>query len=117
MFDEARYFAAGGRSGVGRRHRGVPVGVSVCEDIWSETGPPSLQAAAGARLLLNINGSPYHRGKGGERAELLAAEAQRSGVPVVYLNMVGGQDELVFDGDSMVFDAAGRPHLPCRAVR
>ena len=108
VFDEARYFAAGGRPALIIEVAGVPVGVSVCEDIWSETGPPALQAAAGARLLLNINGSPYHVGKGGERAALLADQARRSGVPVVYLNMVGGQDELVFDGDSMVFDSTGR---------
>ena len=107
VFDEARYFAAGGRPALVIDIAGVRVGVSVCEDIWSETGPPARQAAAGARLLLNINGSPYHVGKGGERAELLAAQARRSGVPVAYVNMVGGQDELVFDGDSMVFDAAG----------
>ncbi len=107
VFDEARYFAAGGRPDLVVDIAGVPVGVSVCEDIWSETGPPSLQAAAGARLLLNINGSPYHLGKGAERAALLANQARRSAVPVVYVNMVGGQDELVFDGDSMVFDATG----------
>jgi NAD+ synthase (glutamine-hydrolysing) len=107
VFDEARYFAAGDRPGLVVDIAGVPVGVSVCEDIWSETGPPSLQAAAGARLLVNINGSPYHIGKGAERAALLANQARRSAVPVVYVNMVGGQDELVFDGDSMVFDATG----------
>ena len=107
VFDEARYFAPGRISeklwGIG----GFVAGVSVCEDIWSAEGPPALQAEAGARVLLNINGSPYHVGKGVERAALLAAEAQRSGVPVVYVNMVGGQDELVFDGDSMIFDGAG----------
>ena len=107
VFDEARYFAPGRVPeklwGIG----GMVAGVSVCEDIWSPTGPPAQQAAAGAKLLLNINGSPYHVGKGVERAELLAAEARRSGVPVVYVNMVGGQDELVFDGDSMIFDGAG----------
>ncbi len=107
VFDEARYFAAGRVPeklwGIG----GIAVGVSVCEDIWSADGPPALQAEAGAAVLLNINGSPYHVGKGAERSALLAAEAQRSEVPVVYLNMVGGQDELVFDGDSMVFDADG----------
>jgi NAD+ synthase (glutamine-hydrolysing) len=107
VFDEARYFAAGlvpdKLWGMG----GVVAGVSVCEDIWSANGPPAMQAEAGARILLNINGSPYHVGKGDERAALLAARAMRSGVPVVYLNMVGGQDELVFDGDSMVFDGAG----------
>jgi NAD+ synthase (glutamine-hydrolysing) len=107
VFDEARYFAPGRVPeklwGIG----GVVAGVSVCEDIWSADGPPALQAAAGARVLLNINGSPYHVGKGKQRAALLAAEAQRSEVPVVYVNMVGGQDELVFDGDSMVFSAEG----------
>ncbi len=107
VFDEARYFSAGRVPnklwGIG----GVVTGVSVCEDIWSADGPPAIQAAAGANILLNINGSPYHVGKGEERSALLAAEARRSGVPVVYLNMVGGQDELVFDGDSMVFDSSG----------
>ncbi len=107
VFDEARYFAPGRVPeklwGIG----GVVAGVSVCEDIWSADGPPALQAAAGAKVLLNINGSPYHVGKGTDRAALLAAEAQRSEVPVVYVNMVGGQDELVFDGDSMVFSAEG----------
>ena len=86
---------------------GVAAGVSVCEDIWSHEGPPGRQAAAGARVLLNINGSPFHVGKGDERAALLREEARRSGAAVVYVNTVGGQDELVFDGDSMVFDAAG----------
>jgi NAD+ synthase (glutamine-hydrolysing) len=107
VFDEARYFAPGRMPeklwGIG----GVVAGVSVCEDIWSPAGPPARQAEAGAKVLLNINGSPYHVGKGVERAALLAGEAQRSGVPVVYVNMVGGQDELVFDGDSMVFDGKG----------
>ena len=85
----------------------MKIGLSICEDIWEEA--PTLQAArAGAQLLLNINGSPYHVGKARERARLLAAEARRSRVPVVYLNMVGGQDELVFDGDSMVFGADGQ---------
>jgi len=108
VFDEARYFVAGDRPAMVWDVAGVPVGISVCEDIWSPLGPPIAQAAAGAQILLNINGSPYHCGKGDERTALLAAAARRTGVPVVYLNMVGGQDELVFDGDSMVFDGAGR---------
>ncbi len=107
VFDEARYFAPGRVPEKLWEIGGVVAGVSVCEDIWSPTGPPAQQAKAGAKVLLNINGSPYHVGKGTERAALLAGEAQRSGVPVVYVNMVGGQDELVFDGDSMIFDAAG----------
>ncbi len=107
VFDEARYFAAGARQDQVWDIGGVPVGISICEDIWSPGGPPAAQARAGARILLNINGSPYHRGRGTERDALLVAEARRSGVPVVYLNMVGGQDELVFDGDSTILDASG----------
>jgi NAD+ synthase (glutamine-hydrolysing) len=107
VFDEARYFAPGRVPEKLWEIGGVAAGVSVCEDIWSPTGPPAQQAEAGAKVLLNINGSPYHVGKGTERAALLAGEARRSGVPVVYVNMVGGQDELVFDGDSMIFDGAG----------
>lgn len=108
VFDEARYFAPGDEPAAIWDIAGIPVGVSVCEDIWAADGPPAHQAAAGARVLLNINGSPYHRGKGVERAELLSGAARRSGLPVVYLNMVGGQDELVFDGESMIFDRSGR---------
>ena len=107
VFDEARYFAAGGNPDRVWDIAGVPVGVSICEDIWGADGPHIDQVGAGARVLLNVNGSPYHRGKGAERAELIGGVARSLGVPVVYLNMVGGQDELVFDGDSMVFDAAG----------
>ncbi len=108
VFDEARVFAEGTEPVVLFSIRGVTVGVSICEDIWAPDGPPSMQATAGARALLNINGSPYHVGKGDERAALLAAEAERSGAAVVYVNTVGGQDELVFDGESMVFAAGGR---------
>jgi NAD+ synthase (glutamine-hydrolysing) len=107
VFDEARYFAPGRIPEQLWEIGGVVAGVSVCEDIWSPSGPPGQQALAGAKILLNINGSPYHVGKGTERAALIGGEARRSGVPVVYLNMVGGQDELVFDGDSMVFDGVG----------
>ncbi len=107
VFDEARYFAEG-REPVQLWKIGDAVaGVSICEDIWSPKGPPARQAAAGAGLLLNLNGSPYHIGKGEDRAALLRDEAVRSGAAVVYINCVGGQDELVFDGDSMVFDAKG----------
>ena len=108
VFDEARYFVPGSSVDQVWAVRDVMCGVSVCEDIWSVDGPPTQQAKAGAEILLNINGSPYHLGKGEERAELLADQARLSGVPVVYLNLVGGQDELVFDGESMVFDASGQ---------
>ncbi len=107
VFDEARYFAES-REPVRLWKIGDAVtGVSICEDIWSPNGPPARQAAAGAGLLLNLNGSPFHIGKGEDRAALLREEAIRSGAAVVYVNCVGGQDELVFDGDSMIFDADG----------
>jgi NAD+ synthase (glutamine-hydrolysing) len=107
VFDEARYFAEGRGTVELFEIGGIACGVSICEDIWSHDGPPGQQAAAGARVLLNINGSPFHIGKGAERARLLAAEARLSDAAVVYVNTTGGQDELVFDGDSMVFDASG----------
>ncbi len=107
VFDEARYFAEGDNVVELFEVAGVACGVSICEDIWSHEGPPGRQAAGGARILLNINGSPFHVGKGAERAALLSEEARRSDAAVVYINTVGGQDELVFDGDSMVFSAAG----------
>lgn len=107
VFDEARHFVESREPVRLWEIGGVVTGVSICEDIWSPNGPPARQAAAGAGLLLNLNGSPYHIGKGEERAALLRAEAIRSGAAVVYVNCVGGQDELVFDGDSMVFDADG----------
>ena len=107
VFDEDRYFAVGENPGSLWEINGVAVGVSVCEDIWVPDGPPADQVAAGAEILLNINGSPYHHGKGAERQRMLAERARSSGVPLVYLNLVGGQDELVFDGQSLVFDSSG----------
>ena len=106
VFDEDRNFAPGTDPGRVWEIRGSTVGVSVCEDIWLPDGPPSLQAAAGAHLLLNINASPYHRGKASEREAMLADRARNAGVPVVYVNLVGGQDELVFDGASVVIGDA-----------
>jgi NAD+ synthase (glutamine-hydrolysing) len=107
VFDEDRYFTVGSRPGDVWDLGGVEVGVSVCEDIWLPSGPPSQQAENGARVLLNINASPYHRGKARERESMLAERARSTGLPVVYLNLVGGQDELVFDGASAVFDGRG----------
>ena len=107
VFDEDRYFLAGADRGLLWDINGVVAGVSVCEDIWVADGPPALQATGGADVILNINGSPYHLGKGAERQAMLGARAREMGTPVVYLNMVGGQDELVFDGQSMAFDASG----------
>jgi NAD+ synthase (glutamine-hydrolysing) len=107
VFDEARYFAESRDPLRLWTIAGTTVGVSVCEDIWSPEGPPSEQANGGAAVLLNINGSPYHLGRGAERETLLRDEAMRSGAVVAYVNTVGGQDELVFDGDSMVFAPDG----------
>jgi NAD+ synthase (glutamine-hydrolysing) len=109
VFDEARYFTPGGSSDplelfvVG----GVKVGVSICEDIWSPFGPVAEQAAAGAEVSININASPFHAGKGAERERMLATRASDSHTAIVYVNQVGGQDELVFDGGSVVFDHEG----------
>ena len=106
VFDENRYFQAGRTSPLFLVN-GVHVGVNICEDVWYPTGPMTRQALAGAEVIININGSPYYSGKGHFRAEMLATRAADNSVIVVYLNMVGGQDELVFDGDSMVFNEAG----------
>jgi NAD+ synthase (glutamine-hydrolysing) len=107
VFDEDRYFISGADPDRTWDIEGIPVGVSVCEDIWLADGPPSMQAANGARILLNINASPFHRGKAMEREEMLAARARAGGASVVYLNLVGGQDELVFDGASVVVGRDG----------
>ncbi len=106
VFDENRYFQAGRQAPVFLVH-GVHVGVNICEDVWYPTGPMTLQAHAGAEVIININGSPYYAGKAHFRQEMLATRAADNGVIVVYLNMVGGQDELVFDGGSMVFNEQG----------
>jgi NAD+ synthase (glutamine-hydrolysing) len=107
VFDEDRYFVPGADPDRIWEIAGVPVGVSICEDIWLPDGPPQAQAQAGAKVLLNINASPFHRGKAVEREEMLAARARAAGTPVVYVNLIGGQDELVFDGASVVIAADG----------
>ncbi|HJR93369.1 MAG TPA: NAD+ synthase [Acidimicrobiia bacterium] len=107
VFDEDRYFVPGTEADRTWEVSGYAAGVSICEDIWLPDGPPSDQARAGAAILLNINASPFHQGKATEREEMLAARARAAGVPVVYLNLVGGQDELVFDGASVVLAADG----------
>ena len=107
VFDEERYFVAGSAPGAVWNVGGAVVGVSICEDIWVLDGPPSGQVAAGAQLLLNINGSPFQVSKDEERVRHIQREAVNARVPVVYLNLVGGQDELVFDGGSIVMDREG----------
>ncbi|RIL09995.1 NAD+ synthase [bacterium] len=107
VFDEVRYFAEGRRFPVYDRG-GVRIGVSICEDIWYAAGPPQLQALAGAEVLVNLSASPYHAGKAADRERMLATRAADTGAFVVYCNLVGGQDELLFDGNSLVLDPDGR---------
>src|SRR2546428_10463987 len=106
VFDEVRYFQAGVEFPV-YMIAGVEVGVNICEDIWYPGDPTETQAKAGARVIVNINGSPYHAGKRRFREEMLAERARAYHVYVCYTNQVGGQDELVFDGGSMVLSPSG----------
>jgi NAD+ synthase (glutamine-hydrolysing) len=109
VFDEARTFTPGADSDPLELYEiaGVKVGVSICEDIWSPFGPLATQAAGGAELSVNINGSPYHWEKDAGRERMVATRAQDAHTAIVYVNQVGGQDELVFDGGSFVVDADG----------
>lgn len=111
VFDENRYFRAGEDCPV-YVIAGVGVGINICEDIWYEAGPATAQAYAGAEVILNISASPYHAGKRDSREKMLSTRASDNLAIVAYCNLVGGQDELVFDGDSAVFDEKGR--LICR---
>ena len=104
VFDEHRWFTPGAADQPLWFLEGVPVGISICEDVWITDGPVEAQAAAGARLLVNLNASPFHEAKINERRQMLCARAAAAGAPIVYVNQVGGQDELVFDGGSMVVD-------------
>jgi NAD+ synthase (glutamine-hydrolysing) len=107
VFDEVRYFSPGKEPMLFTAGRSA-IGVTVCEDIWVRRGPLPREAKAGARLILNLSSSPYHAGKWETRRELVAGHATASRCPVAYCNLVGGQDELVFDGGSMVVSAKGR---------
>lgn len=116
VFDEERYFGAGKEFpvfGIG----GVLFGVNICEDIWHLDGPAGIQAFRGARLIININASPYHMGKGALRERVLKKQASRNSCFISYTNLVGGQDELVFDGQSLVFDEKGRVLARAAAFR
>lgn len=107
VFDESRYFSPGQKALV-CQVRGVRFGVNICEDIWYAGGPTRDQVAVGgAQLILNINASPYHVGKVRARQRMLAERAKQNNVVVSYTNMVGGQDEVVFDGNSMIVDRMG----------
>ncbi|MDQ6798246.1 MAG: NAD+ synthase [Actinomycetota bacterium] len=108
VFDEQRYFAAGSDEATLFVVGGVRVGVTICEDIWAPTGPMTDQAAGGAELIVNISASPYYAGRLVERERMLATRASDASCALVYVNLVGGQDELVFDGASLIVDADGR---------
>ena len=107
VFDAARYFAKGNNPGNVFWYEDIGIGISICEDIWIEDGPSSQQVENGASLIININASPYDQNKTDLRKELVVKQAKKLGVPIIYLNMVGGQDELVFDGGSFVVDGKG----------
>ena len=107
VFDENRYFREGRECPV-FRVGGVGIGVTICEDVWYEGGPASVQAANGAEIILNLSASPYHRGKGDSRRQMFATRARDNVCVFAMCNLVGGQDELVFDGDSMIVDEEGR---------
>jgi NAD+ synthase (glutamine-hydrolysing) len=106
VFDEVRYFEPGAEPVVCEID-GVPIGLTICEDLWEPGPPATLEAKAGARLIVNPSGSPYLRGKGHEREQMFGDRARECGVPIAFCNLVGGQDELVFDGYSFVVDAGG----------
>lgn len=106
VFDEHRYFAAG-QQGAVIELNGSLIGLSICEDIWSPGPPESSEAAAGASLIVNLSASPYQAGKGAAREQMLAERARENGTAVAFCGQVGGQDELVFDGHSLVVAANG----------
>ncbi len=106
VFDEFRYFVPGAHLGVFRLH-GIDIGLAICEDLWRDGGPVSVAREAGTGLLLVINGSPYEQHKDDTRLELVAQRAVEAEAALAYVNLVGGQDELVFDGDSLIVGPDG----------
>jgi NAD+ synthase (glutamine-hydrolysing) len=106
VFDESRYFQPGTRLPL-LLVNGTTIAVNICEDIWFPEGPTRTQAAAGAEVIVNINASPFHVGKSRTREQMLATRARDNQVIVTYTNTVGGQDELVFDGSSVILDQTG----------
>ena len=107
VFDEARYFSKGSKPADLFWYDDVAIGINICEDIWIDNGPADLQVNAGASIIVNINASPFDINKSNSRRKQVAEKAKKLNVPIIYLNMVGGQDELVFDGGSFVVNASG----------
>ena len=112
VFDEKRYFKEGNEPGLFEIN-GIKAAISICEDIWVPD-PIQSAAAAGAEIMFNINASPYHRNKLVERETIIKQRAKESNMHIVYVNLVGGQDELVFDGNSLVVNNEGETifHAP-----
>ncbi len=112
VFDEKRYFIPGDAPGLFQL-KGVSLGITICEDLWLP-GPVEQAAQAGAQLILNLNASPFHLGKAREREQSARERINDAGVPLIYCNLLGGQDELVFDGASFVMNAEGEitQHAP-----
>jgi NAD+ synthase (glutamine-hydrolysing) len=106
VFDENRYFRAGSECPV-YTIGGINIGINICEDIWYESGPVTTQTCSGAEVIINISASPYHFGKAGYRERMMAARATDNIAIVALNNLVGGQDELVFDGNSLIVDEKG----------
>ncbi len=106
VFDEYRHFVPGDTLLVARVH-GVDIAITICEDLWQDGGPVAATREAGAGLLLVINSSPYEANKDDQRGDLVRRRAREAGCALAYVNLVGGQDELVFDGDSLIADASG----------
>ncbi len=115
VFDEKRYFSPGDQPCVVPLN-GIPLGITICEDIW-QPGPAEQSSAAGAKLLLNLNASPFNLGKHGQRRGIVRERIASAGVPMVYVNLVGGQDELVFDGRSLVMDDTGQLVMRARDMQ
>src|SRR5918996_699918 len=112
VFDEQRYFQSGSEAGIFELN-GIPIGVSICEDIW-EPGPPAMtEALAGAQVIVNLSASPYRAGYGHARERMLVQRAVDNLAAVVFVNTIGGQDELVFDGHSLAIDQDGRVLARC----
>ena len=107
VFDEKRYFSTGENPDI-YAMAGLNIGINICEDIWFDSGPTKTQSELGAELILNINASPYHQNKNLDRVKMLSEKAKTNDVYIVYANMVGGQDELVFDGGSTITNCRGR---------
>ncbi|MEE8402049.1 MAG: NAD+ synthase [Candidatus Hydrothermarchaeaceae archaeon] len=113
VFDEKRYFSKAPKCHVFNL-KGTKIGINICEDIWSDNGPTELQVRGGAELIINISASPFHAGKIKERENLLSKRARENHIFVAYVNLVGGQDDLVFDGGSYLFNRRGELSARCR---